>query len=199
MNQEMKNKTKKKKIINHLLIIFVAFISFSAIAIIAGKKRNAESHKNDTVDSYYECMENPIDSLFAEALHYSNVMVEYRQIQELYYDTWKTQYDNIMGIIRDKCKYEEDIANYELFTKELEEGFDNLQPLILNEMLDNYDMPESPEKNSWGNGTRERLLMYQGTMYRNACMFFMPLLEENEYVFPLSEIEQDLSEIIKGH
>ena len=144
-------------------------------------------------------MENPIDSLFAEALHDSHVMAEYRQIQELYYDTWKTQYDNIMGIIRNKCKYEEDIANYELFTKEMEEGFDNLQPLILNEMLDNYDMLESPEKNSWGNGTQDRLLMYQGTMYRNACMFFMPLLEENEYVFPLSEIEQDLSEIIKGH
>ena len=104
-----------------------------------------------------------------------------------------------MGIIRNKCKYEEDIANYELFTKEMEEGFDNLQPLILNEMLDNYDMLESPEKNSWGNGTQDRLLMYQGTMYRNACMFFMPLLEENEYVFPLGEIEQDLSEIIKGH
>lgn len=65
-------------------------------------------------------------------------------------------------------------------------------------MLDNYDMPESPEKNSWRNGTRGRLLMYQGTMYRNACMFFMPLLEENEYVFSLGEIEQDLSEIIKG-
>lgn len=66
-------------------------------------------------------MENPIDSLFAEALHDSPVMVEYRQIQELYYDTWKTQYDNIMGIIRNKCKYEEDIANYELFVKEMEE------------------------------------------------------------------------------
>ena len=33
----MKNKTKKKKIINNLLIIFVAFISFSVIAIIAWK------------------------------------------------------------------------------------------------------------------------------------------------------------------
>lgn len=197
MNQEIKNKTEKNKLINALFIIFIALI-FSAIAIIARKKLNAEADKNDTVDSYYECMENPIDSLFAEALHDSHVMVEYRQIQELYYDTWKTQYDNIMGIIRNKCKYEEDIANYVLFTKEMEEGFDHLQPLILNEMLDNYDMPESAEKNSWGNGTQDRLLMYQGTMYRNACMFFIPLLEENEYVFPLSEIEQHLSEILEG-
>lgn len=199
LNQEMKNKTRKKKFIKALLIIVAALIIFSSMAIIVGKKRNAEADKNDTADGYYECMENPVDSLFAEALHDSHVMVEYHQIQELYYDTWKTQYDNIMGIIRNKCKYEEDIANYELFTKEMEEGFEYLQPLILNEMLDNYDMPESPEKNSWGNGTQDRLLMYQGTMYRNACMFFIPLLEENEYVFPLGEIEQALSEIIKGH
>lgn len=37
--------------------------------------------------------------------------------------------------------------------------------------------------------------MYYGTMYRNACMFFIPILEESEYVFPINEIEQSLSEI----
>lgn len=164
----------------------------------AKKESNAESDQNNTA-GYYECMENPIDPLFAEALHDSHDMIRYQQIQELYYDTWKQQYEEIMKRIRDQCKYAEDIANYELFTREMEDGFDHLQPLILNEMLDNYNMPASSEKNSWGNGTRERLLMYQGTMYRNACMFFIPLLEVNEYAaFPLNEVEQNLSVITES-
>lgn len=179
--------------VKFLMIVNMILLSVIICGWVHMKELTAEQDRNNVV--YDQCLENPIDPLFAEALYDAPDMANYRQIQELYYDTWKTQYDNIMKIIRNKCKYEEDIANYELFTKEMDEGFNNLQPLILNEMLDNYNIPESPEKNSWGNGTRGRLLMYDGTMYRNACMFFIPFLEESEYVFPLNEIEESLSEI----
>ena len=98
-----------------------------------------------------------------------------------------------MKKIRKKCIYEEDLANDKLFTN----GFEKLQPLILNEMLDHYHIPESLEKESWGNGTQGTLRMYQGTMYRNACMFFIPYLEKSEYTFPVTEIKELLSQIIK--
>ncbi len=120
-------------------------------------------------------------------------MIEYCQIQQLYYETWIAQYNDIMKKIRKKCIYDEDIANYNLFINEMENGFDKLQPLILNEILDNYNMPESPEKDSWGNGTQETLLMYCGTMYRNACMFFIPFLEKSDYSFPVNEVKESLS------
>lgn len=178
-----------------LIVVNIILLGVIIYGWIHMKEFTVEQSRNNVVSEHYECLETPIDSLFAEALYESNDNIRYRQIQELYYNTWKTQYDDVMKIIREKCTYEEDIANYELFTKEMKEGFDNLQPLILNEMLDNYNMSESPEKNSWGNGTQDRLLMYDGMMYRNACMFFIPFLEESEYVFPIHEIEQSLSEI----
>ena len=161
------------------------------------KEVSGELKRINTADHDYNCLENPIDPLFAEALSNSHVMIEYRQIQQLYYDTWIAQYNDIMKKIRKKCIYDEDVANYNLFTNEMEKGFDKLQPLILNEILDNYNIPESPEKNGWGNGTQETLLMYQGTMYRNACMFFIPFLEKSEYTFPVNEVKDSLSKIAK--
>lgn len=160
-----------------------------------GKERNMDS--DNTIDKSYECIQNPIDPLFLEALENAHTMVAYRACQELYYDIWKSQYEDIMKKIYKKCKYEEDIANYNLFVKEMEEGFDKLVPLILNEMLDNYDRSESSEKYNYGNGTNTTLLMYRGTMYRNVCMFFIPLLEENEYQFPKDVVQESISEILK--
>ena len=125
-------------------------------------------------------------------------MIQYRQIQQLYYDTWIAQYNDIMKKIRKKCIYDEDIADYNLFINEMEKGFDKLQPCILNEILDNYQISESPQKDSWGNGTQEILLLYRGTMYRNACMFFIPFLEKSEYTFPVKKVEESLSKITKG-
>lgn len=163
----------------------------------ANKVVSGEVKRINTVDKDYNCLENPIDPLFEEALSNSHVMIEYRQIQQLYYDTWIAQYDDIMKKIRKKCIYDEDIANYNLFTNEMEKGFEKFQPLILNEILDNYNISESAEKDSWGNGTQETLLMYRGTMYRNACMFFIPFLEKSEYTFPVNGVKESLSKITK--
>lgn len=141
----------------------------------------------------YECMQNPVDQLFMEALSGAGSEVNYRSCQELYYDTWKAQYEEIMEVLYEKCKSEEAIADYEMFVKEMEEGFGRLQPLIEMEMLDNYDIPEGAEKNTWGNGTLARLLMYEGAMYRNACMFFIPFLDADEYQFPQETVLESLS------
>lgn len=180
-------------------LIIINLILFSIIIFMGvhmygeNKEVSGEWKRINTVEQDYNCLQNPIDPLFAQALSNSHVMIEYCQIQQLYYETWIAQYNDIMKKIRKKCIYDEDIANYNLFINEMENGFDKLQPLILNEILDNYNMPESPEKDSWGNGTQETLLMYCGTMYRNACMFFIPFLEKSDYSFPVNEVKESLS------
>lgn len=187
-----KMKEKFPAIVN--VILFGVIIFMGASMYEDNREMNLESKHNMT-GGHYNCLENPIDPLFAEALSNAHVMAEYRQIQQLYYDIWIAQYDTIMKKIRIKCKYEEDIANYTLFTDEMEKGFERLQPMILNEMLDNYHVPESPEKNSWGNGTQETLLLYRGMMYRNACMFLIPFLEKSEYTFPVNKVKDSLSQM----
>ncbi len=167
-------------------------------ALMCLRMYDREKGEESETHVFYGCVENPIDPLFSDALIKARGQSEitYRMCQELYYNTWKSQYETIMQIIREKCKYEEDIENYELFVREMEEGFDRLKPLILNEMLDNYDMPKSPEKHGYGNGTNGALLMYQGTVYRTACMFFVPMLDKEEYCFPQEEIQEAIAEIL---
>lgn len=186
----------KVKVLVTVNVILLGIIIFMGTYLYKGNREvSAQMQKNNMAERHNDCLENPIDPLFEKALSNSHVMTEYGQIQQLYYDVWIAQYNDIMKKIRKKCKYDEDVANYKLFTNEMEKGFDQLQPLILNEMLDNYKIPESPEKNSQGNGTQERLRMYQGTMYRNACMFFIPFLEKSEYTFPVKEVKESLSKI----
>lgn len=190
-------KMKVKFLIIVNLILF-SIIIFMGVHIYGNNKEvSGEMKRINTAGQDYNCLENPIDPLFAQALSKSHVMIEYRQIQQLYYETWIAQYNDIMKKIRKKCIYDEDIANYHLFANEMEKGFDKLQPLILNEILDNYNIPESLEKGSWGNGTQGTLLLYRGTMYHNACMFFIPFLEKSEYTFPVNEVKELLFKITK--
>lgn len=100
-----------------------------------------------------------------------------REYQELYLQVWQKEYDTIMDIIKKKCVSKEDISRYQNFTNEVSSSYNTLQPLLLAEMLDNYTMPESPEKYSYGNGTQSMLDMYQGMIYRNSCMLFIPCLD----------------------
>ena len=52
------------------------------------KEVNGEVKSIHMADQNYNCLENPMDPLFAEALLNSHVRIEYGQIQQLYYDTW---------------------------------------------------------------------------------------------------------------
>ena len=181
---------KTKILLSVHVIVFRVILFISAYMHQDSKEVNTS--RDNTAAMHYEFLVNPVDPLFAGALSNAESMVEYREIQELYYHTWKSQYDYIMNKICTKCKQDEDIADYNLFIKEMDEGFDQLQPLILNEMFDNYHMPESPEKHSGGNGTYHQLLMYQGAMYRNACMFFISLYTKSEYQFPIDQVKKAL-------
>lgn len=196
----------KERFLIAVNVILAIVLVFMGVQLYKGKQEVlAEKQKVETVEgknvTYKEAITNPIDLLFAEALGNAHIEVTYRALQELYYNTWKTQYDNIMEAIRKKCQYDEDIANYDSFIKEVEreteDGFHKKEPLILNAMLDNFEMPESPEKHSYGNGTNYRLLLYKGTMYRNACMFFVPSFDEGEYSFPIETVKAEINKILE--
>ena len=133
---------------------------------------------------YYFLMNNPTDNYFKDKFqNHIQAEMDRRDYQELYLKVWKQEYNTIMNIMKGKCKSEEDITRYKNFTKEVTSSYEILQPLLLAEMLDNYTYPESPEKYSYGNGTQSMLNMYQGMIYRNACMLFIPYLQD-EYDFP---------------
>jgi hypothetical protein len=187
-------------------LLLLGVISFSMNIILCSyifkndvmnkRIKNQKVYSSTTTNDYsnFYFMSNPIDQYFMEKLGKSNLPeIEIRDYQTAYLKVWRKEYKIIMGIIRNKCIYKEDISNYNKFTHETESSFDKMKPLLLNEMLDNYKIKESPEKNSFGNGTAAKLDMYKGMTYRNACMLFIPYLE-SDYKFPSVK---ELDKIIK--
>lgn len=145
----------------------------------------SENESNEKMDYFYDFfMCNPIDNYFKDKFqNHTQAEMDRRDYQKLYLKVWKQEYDSIMKIIKKKCESDEDITRYKTFINEVNSSYNLLQPLLLAEMLDNYAEPESPEKYSYGNGTQPMLDMYQGMIYRNACMLFIPYLQD-EYSFP---------------
>lgn len=83
-------------------LIIINLILFSIIIFMGvhmygeNKEVSGEWKRINTVEQDYNCLQNPIDPLFAQALSNSHVMIEYCQIQQLYYETWIAQYNDIM-------------------------------------------------------------------------------------------------------
>lgn len=160
------------KILIFIILTLSVIIFFLCFYILKEKKDDRKSNsitiKEEITSNYsnYYFMNNPIDEYFIKIFNKPNLCeIEVRDYQEDYLLIWENVYTDITKIIQEKCIYDEDIARYDQFIKEIDTSFDTIKSLLLAEMLDNYDMPESPEKHSYGNGTNEKLNMYKPRLF----------------------------------
>lgn len=154
-------------------------------------KKNYEDLTNMQVDKVHSyLMNNPIDNYFSPKFK-SITEAEVREAMEDYEKVWKNEYNKVIGIIEEKCIYDDDKENLEKFKDSVESLIETATPVIEMEMLDNYSLPpDSPEKHSWGNSTYYYLEGRKGQIYRDACMLLIPFLVD-EYEFPdLNKIKE---------
>ncbi len=135
---------------------------------------------------YSDLMENPIDKAYLSLVtDWSYSGIEFRNYQERYYEIWKEEYDKVLNILKIKAVYQQDKDDIEQFDNYIEGFFDNNNDFFETLVLGDYQTdPTTPEKNSWGNGTRSKLLEIRGKIYRNACIQIITLLDEGDYNFP---------------
>ena len=60
---------------------------------------------------------NPIDAYFLPYIEIASCEAERRELCDNYRGVWKTEFENIMVWMQDKCVYQEDKDNLLLFTK----------------------------------------------------------------------------------
>ena len=114
---------------------------------------------------------NPIDAYFLPRIKSASSQVEYRELQDTYRGVWKTEFENVMVWMQDKCVYQEDKDNLLLFEESVESLIDTTQTVLLTDWLDDYELPpDSANRNSWGNGTRSALNQIRAEIYRDASM-----------------------------
>ena len=194
----------KKNIIISILTLIIVIQFFVLIninhnkdaSILTDLDTNVSQNKNVNISNtntieidknlnftYSHFMDNPIDHYFSAKLK-SKTEAEVRDSSEEYEAVWEEEYYKVINIINNKCIYNEDKKNLNIFKENVENLIAAATPVLEMEMLDSYKLtPDSPEKHSWGNSTYSYLQSIKGQIYRDASMLIIPYLSE-EYEFP---------------
>lgn len=110
---------------------------------------------------------NPIDAWFLPRIENASCEAECRQLQDTYRGVWKTEFENVMVWLQDKCIYQEDKDNLLLF----EESVESLIETTYTIWVTDYDLPPGSDgRKSWGAGTRGVLSQKEGEIYRDVSM-----------------------------
>jgi hypothetical protein len=134
--------------------------------------KNIISNPADNEGIITNIYNNPIDEYFIPRINGSDLCeAEIREYQDTYKGVWKAEFDNIMLWMNNKCVYQEDKHKLNTYKKSVEQLIDATYKIIVTDWQDDYKLPpKSPERNSWGNGTRSALNQIQAEIYRDAGM-----------------------------
>lgn len=132
---------------------------------------------------------NPIDAYFLPRIENASCEAERRQMQDTYRGVWKTEFENIMAWMQDKCVYQEDRDTLLLYEESVVSLIETTRTISLTKYKYEFP-PDSDERNSWGNGTRSYLNQKEAEMYRNAGMELI----DDTYTFMERDYSMELYE-----
>lgn len=147
----------------------------------------SEDNRKEEIEEY----SNPIDAYFLPRIKSASCEAERRQMQDTYRGVWKTEFENIMAWMQDKCVYQEDKDNLLLYEESVESLIETTRTVLVTDWLGDYELPpDSDERNSWGNGTRSGLNQKEAEIYRDAGM----RLIDDSYIFMERDYSMELYE-----
>ena len=172
----------KNKYLIPILCVCV-LMSAAGCNIDADATAQSEDNTETTIvlsELHQEEYSNPIDAYFLPRIENASCEAERRELQDTYRGVWKTEFENIMVWMQDKCVYQEDKDTLLLFTKNVESLIETTRTILETDWLDNYSQPPgSDSRHSWGNGTRSGLNQKEAEIYRDAGM----KLIDDTYIF----------------
>lgn len=144
----------------------------------------SEDNQKEDVEEY----SNPIDAYFLPRIENASCEAERRQMQDTYRGVWKTEFENIMAWMQDKCVYQEDKDNLLLYEESVESLVEATYTVLA---VTDYEFPPgSDERKSWGNSTRSNLNQEEAEVYRDAGM----KLIDDSYIFMERDYSMELYE-----
>lgn len=174
-------------------------------------KEDVSEDDQEYTDEYfvekYSIYRNPIDKYFWSKIYsWDASQVEIRKAQRAYKKAWKTEYQNVMKWLKEKCVYDEDKKNLSLLEKNVADQVEIEKKVMKTDLINAYEVdPDSSwEKNNisrsslMGNGTQDRLAQSEGELYRDVCMRILNLRGYEEYEFKFREANYMKSEVEGG-
>ncbi|MDR1616772.1 MAG: hypothetical protein LBR98_07155 [Syntrophomonadaceae bacterium] len=157
----------------------IAVVIIIIVFLLAGCSQKEANQNDQSTDNTYN---NPIDAFFIPRIESSPAEAERRDLQDTYRSVWKSEYKNVIVWLTSKCQYQADIDKLAQYTVGVEELITSARAVMLSEWLNVYDKPpDSPDRNSWGNGTRSGLNQIAGEIYRNSAILLIEHCEGYEY------------------
>ena len=175
-----------KKKLYVIIIVALTILSIFLCGMLLSMSRQSRDGKQENT-----AYSNPIDSYFMPHIEMPEAEIERREYQDAYAQAWHTEYENIIGWMLDKCTYQEDRDKILEYDAKVQETIVVATSVLITDWLGDYELsPDSPDRNSWGNGTRSALNETIGTIYRNAGML---LIKSGDYTF----LQQDYNDFLQ--
>ena len=144
----------------------------------ACSQNNEPQHIGQAISEY----SNPIDEYFPPKIESAFPEIARRELQDAYRGVWEIEFQNVVAWLESKCYYQEDIDKLMKYTVSVDELISTARELMLNEWLAVYEiLPNDPDRNSWGNGTRSGLNQVTGEIYRNAAILLIEHCDGYEF------------------
>lgn len=163
--------------ISKKILLFILLIMACLLYGCADK----ESTDNTLTQEY----SNPIDSYFLPRIENAKCEADRRELQDIYMCVWKTEFDNVMLWMQDKCVYQEDKDNLLLYRERVESLIEITCTILKTDWSNDYNRLSSSDRSSGGIGTNSGLHQTKAEIYRDASVKLM----YDTYVF----MERDYS------
>ena len=204
---------KSKKLFVVLLCVFlisgcssktenVSTADISEASTVAFEEETIDVKSNEQEnDMYVEYTDfsNEIDDYVVKKLNEagnSGTEAALRENEDIFCEAWKDEYTSVVNHFLKKCKYSADKKNLKKMKSSLEEYVKAMRGAVELEIIDGYNYPttvkndstKEPRSTLMGNGTRSRLNLVEGEIYRDACISLLKNKnEEDSYEIKFDE------------
>lgn len=155
---------------------------------------SSSERQTNSVSSENTGYGNAIDDILLPLINDENKSQgEIREYEDAYCKAWKNEYSSITKHLMNKCSYKDDKTNIKNMKKNISAYIEDFKKVIELEIINGYDYPSSAKSDITrdslrGNGTRSKLNMIEGEIYRDACLsLFRNLDLDDPYSIVFSE------------
>lgn len=168
---------KKNSIIVLLILCIIALVVY--IEFNGKESQNNESKNNNSdvqiQDNYSIETETPIDSYYKEKLDMELPTVEINYIADSYMNSWKNEFENVVKIIKEKLKYEEDKEKFDRYYQVYQQLTECVQEI---EYLKYVDVTESPNERFAGTASSYGSILAMTNVYKQATINLITYYED---------------------
>ena len=161
----------------NIIIVLLSFCIIGlAIYIGINSKENQNNNSDIQVQNQYSIQdETPIDSYYKERLDMSLSTVEINYIADSYMNSWKKEFENIVQIIKENLKFEQDKEKFDNYYNIYEQLAKYVAQI---EYLKYVDVNENPDNRFAGTASSYGSILAMTNVYKQATINLITYYED---------------------